>query len=321
MALSDLAVFSEYAYESMIEGLDYQFNLFNGASNGTIVLRSGANQGDYNESAMFQLVSGVIRTRDPNGTGDLSAKALTHILDRSVKVAKGTYPLDVSPSMFLWIQQNPQEAGAAFGMQVAQQTLADYLAQGVGAARATIAANASLTNDVSAATDKTMQLSVLNGARAKFGDRGMDIAAWVMHSDAMYQLWGNALTNAERLFVYNNVAVVRDTFGTVFVVADIPGLKIAGTPTKIYTLGLTQGAIVVEQNNDLVSNIDTRNGKDNIVRTLQSEWSFNLGLKGYAWDKVNGGAAPTDGELTTATNWDKFVTSLKDTAGVCTVTV
>lgn len=321
MALSDLAIFNEYAYESMIEGLDYQFALFNEASNGTIVLRSGANQGDYNEQAMFQLVSGVIRTRDPNGTGALTAKSLTHILDRSVKVAKGTFPLDVSPSMFNWIQQNPQEAGAAFGIQVAQQTLADYLAQGAGAARATISANANLTNDVSAATDKTMQLSVLNGARSKFGDRGMDVAAWIIHSTPMYQLWGNALTNTEQLFVYNNVAVLRDTFGTVFIVSDIPALKVAGTPTKLYTLGLTTGAIVVEQNNDLVSNMDTRNGTDNIQRTLQSEWSFNLGLKGYAWDKVNGGAAPTDGELTTATNWDQYVTSIKDTAGVCAVTV
>lgn len=321
MALSDLAKFNEYAYESMIEGLDYQFGLFNEASNGTIVLRSGANQGDYNESAMFQLVSGVIRTRDPNGTGSIAAKSLTHILDRSVKVAKGTFPLDVSPSMFLWIQQNPEEAGAAFGMQVSQQTLADYLAQGAGAARAVFAANADLTNDRSAETDKTMGLSVLNGARQKFGDRGMDIAAWVMHSDAAYQLWGNNLANTSQLFVYNNVAVVRDTFGTVFVIADVPALKVVGATTKIYTLGLTSGSIVVEQNNDLVSNMQTTNGYDNIVRTLQSEWSFNLGLKGYAWDKANGGPAPTDGELTTVTNWDKYVTSLKDTAGVVAITV
>ena len=57
-------------------------------------------------------------------------------------------------------------------------------------------------------------------------------------------------------------------------------------------------------------------GKENIQTTYQAEWSYNLGLRGYAWKTESGGAAPNDTALGTGTNWEKVVTSNKDTAGV-----
>jgi hypothetical protein len=69
-------------------------------------------------------------------------------------------------------------------------------------------------------------------------------------------------------------------------------------------------------NGDFVQNVQTLNGDENIKRTIQSEWSYNLGIKGYAWDKTNGGKSPNDAALATGTNWDRYATSFKDTAGV-----
>jgi hypothetical protein len=62
--------------------------------------------------------------------------------------------------------------------------------------------------------------------------------------------------------------------------------------------------------------VEITNGNENISRTWQAQWSFNLGLKGFAWDKTNGGKSPTTAALTTGTNWDKFATSNKDLPGV-----
>ena len=76
------------------------------------------------------------------------------------------------------------------------------------------------------------------------------------------------------------------------------------------------GAVVVDRNADYTSNIDERNGNENIVRTFQAEWSYNLGIKGFTWDKTNGGKAPTNAALGTSTNWDRTATDLKDMAGV-----
>jgi hypothetical protein len=72
------------------------------------------------------------------------------------------------------------------------------------------------------------------------------------------------------------------------------------------SIGITPAAVVIERNNDFEDNIQTSNGKENINRTYQAEWSYNVGVRGFAWDKTNGGKAPTDAALATATNWDRL---------------
>ena len=57
-------------------------------------------------------------------------------------------------------------------------------------------------------------------------------------------------------------------------------------------------------------------GKENIQRTYQAEWSYNLGLLGYSWNTAAGGSSPSDTALGTPSNWTKVATSNKDTAGV-----
>ena len=73
---------------------------------------------------------------------------------------------------------------------------------------------------------------------------------------------------------------------------------------------------MVEPNNDFDAVTVDTTGKENIQTTYQAEWSYNLGLRGYAWKTESGGAAPNDTALGTGTNWEKVVTSNKDTAGV-----
>ena len=53
MALSDLKVFSEKSYSTMVELLDYNVELFNGATRGGLVLTSGLMQGDNSTEAFW----------------------------------------------------------------------------------------------------------------------------------------------------------------------------------------------------------------------------------------------------------------------------
>lgn len=318
MALSDLAVYSEYAYSTMTEVLAQQVELFNGASRNMIVLQSAAHQGDYSEEAFFAKISGLVRRRNAYGAGAVAEKVLAQSVDRMVKVAAGTPPVRIDPGQFKWIQMNPEVAGAVIGQQLAVDALADMLNTGVAATAAAISNIAALVNDISAATTPAdfPGPGALVDTAMKFGDQSQAIAGWVMHSAVIGKLYNNALTNANSLFNYGNVNVVQDGFGRMFVISDIPGLVVAGSPNKYRSLGLVPGAIEVHQNNDFTDNIDTDNGDENIIRTYQAEWSFELGIEGYAWDKTNGGKSPTDAALLTATNWDKVVTDNKNTAGV-----
>lgn len=314
MALSDLEVFSEYAYSAMTEVQDQAIDKFNAASQGTIILRSAANQGDYNDTAFWKKISGLVRRRNAYGSGAVTEKVLEHLLATSVKVAAGTPPVRIDPGMMKWIQRSPQEAGAVVGQQMAQDSLADMLNTACLVGRVAISNVAAVVNDISATGTAT--LGALNTTTAKFGDRAQAIQAWLMHSKPLFDIYGEALTNANQLFVFGNVQVRQDGFGRVFVVTDSPALRVAGAPDKYHTLGLTAGAIVVEQNSDFTDNVETKNGDENIIRNYQAEWSYNVGLKGWAWDKTNGGKSPNDAAIGASGNWDRYATSNKDLAGV-----
>lgn len=321
MALSDLVVFQEYLQTSSTEVLAQQIENVNSASAGVFQLSDASHMGDYNEKTFFTKISGLVRRRNPYASGAVAGKRLAQVIDAMVKVAAGTPPVDLSPGQFKWIQMNPQEAGAAMGQQLAKDMLADMINTGIMAGQAALAGQAAAVQyDGTADTPDTMTHIMLNKASAKFGDRSQDIAAWIMHSTSMHDLFGNNITNSEKLFVYGTVNILRDAFGRVFVVTDSPALYVAGAPAVYYALGLVPNAIIVDRNNDYTENISTVNGDENIIRTFQAEWSYNLGIKGYTWDITNGGKAPTDATLAIATNWDKIVTSIKDTAGVMLVT-
>ena len=318
MALSDLAVYSEYAYSAMTEVLAQQIDLFNSASSGAITLAGSAHQGDFSDIVQFAKVTGLVRRRNAYGTGAVSEKVMTNLVDTMVKVAAGIPPVRLDPGQFSWIQMNPQLAGAILGQQLAKDLLADMLNVAIGSTYVALAQVTTNYLDITGQTAPADKLSFLNlnSASALMGDSANELVAWVMHSKSMFDLYANALTNTEKLFVYGTVNVVRDPFGRVMIQTDSPNLLVAGTPNVYRILGLVPGAAVIGQNNDWFANEQTINGDENIKRTYQAEWSYQLGIKGFQWDKTNGGKSPNDAALLTATNWDKFATSYKDIAGV-----
>lgn len=317
MALSDLAVFSDYAYSAMTETVDQQIEKFNGASRGAITLQSGAMVGDYSDQAHWAKISGLVRRRNAYGTGAVAAKNLVHLVDTMVKVAAGTPPINIDPGMFQWIQRSPEEAGATIGQQLAGDMLADMLNTAIMGVYAALSQVSAVIYDATGQTTKTLIPIHLNAGAAKFGDRAQDIVVWLCHSKTMFDYWGSNITNAANLFTYGTVAVVADPFGRIFVITDSSALLNAVPATHIYhNLGLVAGAVQVEQNPDFLANEETKNGDENILKTYQAQWSYNMGIKGFAWDKTHGGKSPNDAALAVATNWDQYATSNKDLAGV-----
>lgn len=320
MALSDLKVYSEFAYTTFTEVLRQQVNLFNAASQGAILLGVGAHLGDYSDQVFWKKIDNLIRRRNVYGSGAVTPTSLKQLVDTMVKVAAGTPPIEIDPSQFTWIQKSPEEAGVVIGQQLAVEALADMLNTGLGAFYAAHIQTAANVLDITGETSPadTVNIATLAKATGKLGDQsGGTIQAWVMHSKVLFDIFGNTLTNANYLFQYGNVIVNRDPFGKLLIMTDSPSLvNLTPNPDVYHTLGLTSGAIVVDRNNDWMANEETKNGDENIKRTWQAEWTFELGIKGHAWDKANGGPSPTQAALLTSTNWDKIVTSNKDLGGV-----
>lgn len=316
--LDALEIFNEELYLGVTEILDQKINLFNAASRGTIVLQQlgGPSQGDYQKKAFWAKIQGLVKRRDPTGSAPQSSKDLSQFLDVSVKVAAGMPPINIDPSRMKWIARNPEEQAAIVSQQLAPEMLADQLNTGLLSLDAGLSQIATLNTDKTGASPDTLTHGYLNEAVSKFGDRATAIVAWVAHSKPLFDLFGQNLVNAEQLFSFGTVNVSSDAFGRVFVISDSPALVTTGAPDVFNVLGLVPNALLIQNNGDFINNFDTSNGDENINRTMQAEWSYNVGLKGFAWDIANGGPHPDDAALATAGNWDKVATSDKDLPGV-----
>ncbi|OOR86641.1 hypothetical protein B0181_11625 [Moraxella caviae] len=311
----DLEKFNKQTYTVMTETIDQEVQVFNAQSGGTIELVAKPFQGDFDINASFKLIAGLVRHRDVNnGTNAINQKRLEQIKDVGVKIAAGTDEIVWESAQYRWIMQNPELAAVKIGEQLAKGQIANMLNSGIKSAVSAIRGNTDVTLDKG---EQALDYALLTQAGALFGDRSNAIKAWILHSGALTKLQLKALANSERLFTYDSVAVFRDPFGRVFVVTDSPDLV---DTNKFNVLGLTEGGVVIANQNDFDGITTHATGKENIQRTYQAEWSYGVSVKGYAWDIAAGGANPNAATLATPTNWKKTATSNKDTAGVLLIT-
>ena len=318
MALSQMEVFNKYYMSATIETLGQMIDKFNQQSAGAIRLTTTGFEGDFLQESFFAAIHSAQRRVDryaANGTA--SATDLSELKHNSVKVAGGFGPIRYEPSQMTWLLRPTAQGVEVASRNFAEALLADQLNASLNALVAAIGNNADVTNDVSA--DGGVDYLAINGAHAKFGDRSGDIVADIMTGTQYHKMLGNNIANANTLFEQGNVRIIENVLGKRVIVTDAPALFESGTPDKAKVLSLVQGAAIVTDAGDVISNIQTVNGKDRIETTLQLDYSFGLGLKGYAWDVANGGKSPSDAALSTGSNWDRVATDRKHTAGVLTI--
>lgn len=317
MALSHMVVFNDYIMPASIETLGQMINKFNQSSAGAIRLTNAGFTGDYMQESFFAGIHSAQRRVDRYAAnGAATPTDLTQIKQSTVKIAGGFGPVRYEPSQHTWLQ-NPTAQGVEMASRnFAEALLRDQLNTAIAALVAAIQNQPTATNDLSATDGLTY--AALNGAHAKFGDRSGDIVANIMTGEVYHKLIGQNLANAQNLFRSQGVTVV-DILGKAVIVTDAPALYATGTPNKQKALGLTAGAATVMDGGDLVTNVETVNGKLRIETTFQADYTFGLNLKGYTWDEANGGKSPSDAALATGSNWDKVATDIKQTAGVIAI--
>ena len=307
MALSDLAVFNEQLRNYMGEILAQQIEVFNGACENVVRLAPNPFQGDYKEESFFDLVTDIVKDRNPGGSGAIAEQDQSQTVDRTVKLALGTYPMRMDKGKFNWTKQNPELAAATYAQQLSVDMMKFMLE------RCLTSVNAALDNDVAlvetdvtavAAPDDKLTPLNQNNAQSKFGDGFSRIRAWFTHSKPVFDYFGHQLTNAERLFVWDRIVVLRDFMGRPIVATDAAALVNAGPTYNV--LGLVQGACQggTIQNWDTVS--ERKTGDENLITVVQSEGEWSMSIKGYAYNTV-GGRAPNLATLGTSTNWTKVV--------------
>lgn len=318
MSLSQMEVFNKYFMPATIETLAQMVDKFNAASNGSIVLTTEGFEGDFVMTSFFKNLSNARRRVDRYGTNNaVTPVDLSQDRFVAVKIAGGFGPVRYEPSQMTWLNKPTAEGVEVASRAFAELLLQDQLNTVIAALVAAIGnQGAAATVDVSAS--KKVDYLTVNESHALFGDHSSQIVAQVMDGIQYHNFIALNLANAQTLFQAGNVRVV-DILGRPSVVTDAPALFTAAAgedAAKRRVLSLTTGAALVRDPRNLVSNVETSNGKERIETTLQIDYDFTVGLKGYAWDMANGGKSPTDSEIATGSNWDLVVSSIKHSAGV-----
>ena len=316
MSLSDMKVYSEEIQSSVLEALPQMIDAFGQASNGGIQMSMEGFEGDFIKNAIYSnFASSKYRVDRYAANGAKASTALSQVEGVGVKVA-GAFKMNYEPAQMTWLLKNPAEGIEVISRGVTEGIFQDMLNTAIASGVAGISNNAGVTNDITAGTNAVVTQTALNDTYAKFGDMSQNIVCNVMNGAVYHQLIKEALTNSATLFTAGNVRVI-DIQGKVSVVTDAPALTNATTDYKV--LGLVSGGLMVNNGSDVVTVIGEDLSKDRAETIVHTDYSFGVNVKGYAWDTANGGKSPTDAEIATGSNWDKYVNDDKLTAGVCLV--
>lgn len=326
---SDLKVYDEQFQGAFIETVMQNVDAFNAASFGALVLNDRPLRGHYEKEAFWDervSAGSALARRDTTSTSTVTAVKLTQGEFVGVKLNRRVGPIETTLDAFRKAidgGMSPDEASRRFsrviGVQIAKAMPQEMLNRALAALEAKLDSVSALEHD---ATDGTLASTDLASGLKKFGDAADEIIAFVMHSGPYWDLVGNQITNA--IYRANGVRImdgVPATLGRPVIVTDSTSLVesdgVSSGVDAYSTLGLTRMAAELVFSEPPVAALEgPQTGKQNLVWTWQSEYAYNLKLRGCTWDTSNGGENPTDASVATATNWDTEVADNKLLPGV-----
>jgi len=315
-------IYPELVHGGMIETLVQNTDAFNAASGGTIRLVTARRRGDFAQESFIKNVTGLVNRRAVAGSPENATVTSNPVpMDEfvSVKVNRRLGPIDQTLDSFrkLGSDADLEVLSRKLGGQLAKAVEVDQLEAALTSLVAGITAQGSLTNTTS--PEATITTNRLVDGLALFGDAGSRVKMWIMHSKVYYDLVKEQIAaNIDGISNFNIATASPVTLNRPVLISDSASLVNGGIYT---TLGLVEGAAVLEDSEEETLMGDLITGKDNLVVRLQGEFAYNIGLKGTAWDVANGGVNPDDTALGTGTNWDSVMDDVKDLAGCAIVTL
>jgi len=305
---ADMVIYDRLAQTAYLERIQDVLEVFNTASNGALVLRSEAVQGDFDKAAFYR-VGGSIEHRDVDSDAKVTGKKIGADERVGVKVPWKYGPYETTEEAFKRRLRDPEEFYTLLGQDLADASLDGFIQHAFVSLEAAIGANAAMVAQGSFAADHK---KVLTKGMRLFGDRFQRIALFGMDSATYFDLVDDAI--GEKIFNEADVVIyggVPGTMGKAVLVSDkIPSDRI---------FGLQSGAVQVVESQAPGFRSYNIDDQENLALGYRGEGTFNLELLGYSWNTGGSTPAPANpklAELGTGANWRKHATSDKSTAGV-----
>lgn len=313
---SDFKIYHPQFTAGYTEVMTQNAMLFNEASRGAIQVSTNVMKGDYAYEAFMASLSNIVTRRDITSVSAVSDIKLSMGENVSVKLNRKIGPLGATLDSFRKAGFSQERYSFFLGQQVAKQVWLDRLNTSLAALYPALNAITAVVKD---ATSSTLKTTNLVDGLAKFGDASDRIVCWISHSKSAFNLMNDQIANYQMDMVagYNIITGNLRTFNRPLIMTDSSSLLLTTPdPDEYVTLGLVEGAIVIEESEIPLVITEIVSGLENLVFRTQGEYAYNLSLKGFTWDVGNGGANPDATAIATATNWDKTATDNKDLAGV-----
>lgn len=306
MALMSPQYQSEF-YLGIIETLARNVDVFNAGSNGTLLIGSQDYMGDYIKESMYSRIPGLVGRRDvtvDTAVADLRMALQEHV---GVDVAHRVGPVFETYENFERRGVTIDQMANAIGQQFAS----DFLARSIDLVVSAIVAATQGVPSLYDATQNTATTNYKHLTRAQrlFGDQFRNVGAYLMNSEAFFDLIDDGLDS----YKIENVAgtqivsgITQGALGKPIIVADVPALQFdAGAgDLKNRVLALTDmaGSVIERGGSSRRIIIDEVTGQENLGLRYQAETNTALEVKGYAWDTA-AGINPTDAAVATTANW------------------
>lgn len=300
----NVIIYNELAQTAFFERMQDNLNVFNTASNGAIVLRDENITGDFQKTAFYK-IGGAIEHRDVNSTANATPKPISMGERIGVKVPFKYGPYGTTEEAFKRRGRTPEEFSFLVGQDYADAVVAGYWKFATAALQGAIGGNADML--VSAKLSEHGKKVLTKGMR-KFGDKFGRIGLWVMDSASYFDIIDDAITT--KLYQEADTVIYGGLPGTLGIPVLVTDQAKANT---IY--GLQAGAVTVTNSQAPTFRAYEDNNSENLGILVRAEGAFNIDVLGYSY-KESAGANPTLDTLGATANWEKWVTSNKNTAGV-----
>ena len=325
-ASGDVQIYQPQMQGAFIETIQQNVDAFNAASRGALRFEIRELKGQYEQEAFFDEVSSISR-RDPSADSSSSATATKLTQDEFVGVKlnrrNGPYEWNISAARLAGF--DPGRFSLAVGEQTAVATPQEMLDRALGALEAKLDAVSALSVDRFSSSPATLRTVDLANGLKNFGDKASRIVCWVMHSvpffDLLIEQLGSSASTVATLpwgmSLYEGTPVTLNRPVLVTDSASLISYADESTGEPVYsTLGLTAGAAEIALTEfPLAVAEGPITGADNLFIRWQAEYSYNLKLRGCAYN-TGTGANPTDANVANASNWTTKVADNKLLPGV-----
>lgn len=324
--VTDFTIYDPTFHAGQVESLAENIALFgsalamNGGRAPAINLRSRNINGFYERTTNFKLPSNTISRRDPTDMSAATDAWIEDVEHVGVKVASRIGPFLDTYDKFIKRGNSIEMQSFVVGQATGEYMFQDYITTALSSVIAAInnQAGTPMVLDISDGANGQLDQAALINAKRLMGDQAARLNTIVCSSGPYFDVMADSYT-ANKATVADLIvnAGANPTLGMPSVVTDNSVLSFVDVTNKNYVLLLADDAVrVTESEGRARMYMQQVLGLENVALRLQGEHSYNLDIKGTAWDMANGGASPNNAALATATNWDAYATSPKNGPGV-----